>query len=332
MLNRLEEAGIRLREFHWEDLPAFVAVRNRSFPDMPQTLASVEHFERTYPPDNPRFRYAVETAQGAYIGSGHCDVPFWLDAPGVYRFYALVDPDWRRRGIGQALLAHLEQYARAQGAARLISDCRENMADSLHFLERAGFRQFGLRFESMLDLTAFDEARFVGAIDRVLEAGYELTTLAAERQLNPGADRDLFEIELAVEPDVPWPGGLKAHLSFDDFRRITLDGPASDPAAIFIAKREGIYAGYTALSFRSPGIGYTGMTGVRREHRGQGIALALKLLSFRVLKERGCTATWTHNDTANQAILALNQKLGYQKHPGILLWSKLLTPEHEVHS
>ena len=48
--------GIRFREFRWEDLPAFVEIRNRSFPDMPQTLESAEHFEHTYPPDNPRRR------------------------------------------------------------------------------------------------------------------------------------------------------------------------------------------------------------------------------------------------------------------------------------
>ena len=72
------------------------------------------------------------------------------------------------------------------------------------------------------------------------------------------------------------------------------------------------------------------MTGVRREHRGRGLALALKLLSFRLMKERGCTETMTHNDSANQAILALNRQLGYQPRPGILLWSKSLTPQHEA--
>lgn len=327
MNDRLAAQGIRFREFRWEDIPAFVEVRNRSFPDMPQTVESVEHFEHTYPPDNPRCRYAAETTQGEYVGSGYCDVPFWLDTPGVYRFYALVDPDWRRRGVGQALLAYLEHYAHEQGATRLISDCHEGMDYSLRFLKRAGFQQFGLRFESMVDLTTFDESRFAGAIDRVTAAGYELTTLAAERPINPNADHDLYEIDESVEQDVPWPGGLKAHLSYDNFRRITLDNPESDPAAIFIAKRDDVYAGYTAISFRSQGIGYTGMTGVRHEQRGQGIALALKLLSFRLMKERGCTETRTHNDTGNQAILALNRKLGYQKRPGILMWSKPLTQE-----
>jgi mycothiol synthase len=253
-----------------------------------------------------------------------CDVPVWLDAPGVYRFYAMVDPEWRRRGIAQALLARLEQYAEKQGAARLISDCLENMEGSIRFLERSGFQQSGLRFESVCDLTAFDESAFAGGIERVTAAGYELTTLAAERRINFNADRDLYELDEAISQDIPWPGGLKASISYENFRRMTLDGPDADPAAIFIAKRDGVYAGYTAASFRSPHIGHTGMTGVRREHRGQGLALALKLRSFHVMKERGCTETLTHNDTANQAILALNRKLGYQKRPGVLLWEKML--------
>ncbi|HET7376961.1 MAG TPA: GNAT family N-acetyltransferase, partial [Anaerolineae bacterium] len=61
-----------------------------------------------------------------------------------------------------------------------------------------------------------------------------------------------------------------------------------------------------------------------REQRRHGLALALKLISFRLIKERGYTATRTTNDTANPAILRLNEKLGYQKLPGNLLWEKLL--------
>ena len=327
MTDRAAAGSFHLREFRREDLPAFVEIRNRTFPDKLQTLESAEHFEHAYPPDNPRRRYAVDDAAGTLVGVGVCDVPIWLDAPGVYRFYAIVDPAWRERGIGRALLARLEQYAGAQGAARLISDCRENMSGAIRFLERSGFQQFGLRFESVADLTAFDESRFADAIDRVAGAGYEITTLAAERPLNPRADRDLYDLGEQVSHDILWPGGLSASISYDNFRRVTLDNPEADPAAIFIAKRDGVYAGYTAVSIRFSGIGYTGMTGVRREHRGSGLALALKLRSFRWLKERGCTETLTHNDTANQAILALNRQLGYQQRHGILLWSKPLPPQ-----
>jgi GNAT superfamily N-acetyltransferase len=66
------------------------------------------------------------------------------------------------------------------------------------------------------------------------------------------------------------------------------------------------------------------MTGVRREYRGQGLALALKLLSFRLMKERGYLQTLTNNDTANPPILHLNEKLGYKKRPGDLQWEKKL--------
>ena len=92
----------------------------------------------------------------------------------------------------------------------------------------------------------------------------------------------------------------------------------------------GHYAGLTIAEFGKNQRAHTAMTGVRRAYRGQGLALALKLLSFRVMKERGCTQTITQNDTANPPILRLNEKLGYQKRPGHLMWSKPLT--QEIHS
>jgi GNAT superfamily N-acetyltransferase len=66
------------------------------------------------------------------------------------------------------------------------------------------------------------------------------------------------------------------------------------------------------------------MTGVLREHRRHGLATALKLLSFRYLKERGFCEVRTHNDTANPPILNLNQKMGYRRLPGWLVWDKKL--------
>ena len=101
--------------------------------------------------------------------------------------------------------------------------------------------------------------------------------------------------------------------------------PSVDPAAILIAKYQGRYAGFTAAEFPSGQPPYTAMTGVRREYRGQGLALALKLLSFRTMKEHGSTEAITQNDTANMPILRLNEKLGYQKRPAYLQWEKPLT-------
>lgn len=324
MTTRLSDQCIRLREFRREDIPPLVDIANRTTPDDPSTVESEEHFEKIYPQDNPRLRYSVENASGQFIGTGTCLRPFWMRAPGVYMMWIIVDPDWRRRGIGQALLAEFESYARQQSAEKLWTDCREDMDYSIRFLQRAGFTNYGLRFESELDLTTFDEARFAGAVDRVLNAGFEIATLTAERAINPDADRQLYELDQVTRVDVPYPGGARSETSYENFRNMYFESPEADPSAIFIAKHHGQYAGHTIFWLGKDKPAYTAMTGVLREYRGQGLALALKLLSFRLMKERGYTAARTNNDTANQPILHLNEKLGYQKRPGSLTWEKKL--------
>ena len=324
MTTRLSDQCIRLREFCWEDIPAMVDISNRTWPDDPTAIENEEYFEKTYPPDNPRLRYAVENSLEQFIGAGTCLLPFWIAAPGVYMMWITVDPDWRRRGIGQALLAEFESYARQQSAEKLWTDCREDMDYSIRFLQRAGFTNYGQRFESELDLMTFDETRFAGAVDRVLNAGFEIATLTAERAINPEADRLLYQLDRSVQDDIPRPGGARSSMDFDNFRKIYVDNPEADPSAILIAKHQDQYAGYTAVWLGKDKPAYTAMTGVRREYRGQGLALALKLLSFRLMKECGYSAARTNNDTANQPILRLNEKLGYQKLPGMLLWEKLL--------
>ena len=81
----------------------------------------------------------------------------------------------------------------------------------------------------------------------------------------------------------------------------------------------------TSLELLKNGPAITSMTGVAPEHRGRGLALALKLLSFRFLKAHGYAETRTHNDTANPPILRLNEKLGYRRLPGWLIWEKRFT-------
>jgi RimJ/RimL family protein N-acetyltransferase len=315
--------GYRFREFRWEDLPALTGLFNLIYPDEPVTLAQMEHWERTYPADNPRLRYVVEVEGGGPMGLGSCERPIWAKAVGVYNVYAAIHPAHRGRGLGRGLLAALEPFGWAQGATRLWTDCREDFAETIRFLERAGFTQFGIRFESRLDLTIFDETPFAGVFDRIVAAGYVLTTLAEERKLRPDADERAYELHSAVVADVPLPGGARIEQSYQQFRDQTLDAPNSDPAAFFIAKLGDEYVGLTALELLRDGPAITASTGVRREHRSRGLALALKLASFRFLRSRGYAETRAHNDTANPPILRLNESLGYQRLPGWLQWEKV---------
>jgi GNAT superfamily N-acetyltransferase len=68
----------------------------------------------------------------------------------------VVDPAWQRRGIGQALLAARMPFARERGFHKLHTDCKEDSASMVRFLERAGFVRIGIRFESALNMTTLE--------------------------------------------------------------------------------------------------------------------------------------------------------------------------------
>lgn len=323
MAQQLPKRLFHLRDFSLDDIPQMTVIHNRTYPDEPITVEMMEHRESTYPQDNPRLRYVAEWQDGQAVAAGSCMHPIGMTTPGAYWVDIMVHPDFHHRGIGQALLAAVEPFGWAQGAERLWANCREDSAESIAFAERAGYTHIGIRFESALDLDKFDETPFVPAFQRIDQAGYTITTHAAERTVHPDADQRLFELFQRAMADVPFPGGARIEPVFETWRSWVLDSPTSDVEAIFLAKRGDDLVGLTTLELLVDGPAITGSTGVLREHRGQGIGMALKLASFRFMKERGYHETRAHNDTANPPILELNAKLGYRRLPGWLAWEKM---------
>lgn len=318
-----QTAGWRLREYQDTDIPAWVEITNLEYPDEPTTVEQELHGERSYPKDNPRLRLAVEDEHGRLVGMGACDKPFWAIAPGVYFVYGAVHTNWRGRGIGRALLASFEPYAIGQGAEKLWVECRESQAHSIRFLQAAGFRQYGIRFEQAIDLEQFDLGKFPGALERVEAEGYRIITLAQLREKRDDADRLMYEVFKESVLDVPLPGGARINLDYEQWHK-GLESPASNPHYIFLAVQGERVVGETALELPKDGPAITDSTGVLREHRGHGLALAIKLASLQALKELGYKEARTHNDTENPAILHLNQRIGYRLLPGWLQWEKRL--------
>jgi RimJ/RimL family protein N-acetyltransferase len=313
----------RLREYSPADITAYVGLVNLEYADEPTSIKQEEHWNRTYPTDNPRLRLAVEDPDGQLVGYGESSKPFWAIAPGVYMLFILSHPSKRGMGIGRNLLARLVAYSGEQGAEKLWTDCRENQPHSIRFLEAAGFRQFGIRFESAVDLEAFDPDRFGPALERFRRARYTLTTLAALRQQRPDADRALYEVHHVGMKDVPLPGGIQIDVSYDQWAK-NFGSPSVDPAMFFLAMQGDQIVGMTSVELPREGPAITDSTAVLREHRNRGVALALKVESLRALKQKGRTEARTHNYTENPAIIHVNEKLGYVRLPSWLQWEKRL--------
>lgn len=58
------------------------------------------------------------------------------------------------------------------------------------------------------------------------------------------------------------------------------------------------------------------LTGVEREYRGRGIALAVKVKSAEHAKNNGGEILRTFNDSTNDRILRVKQRMGFTPRPG----------------
>ena len=199
------------------------------------------------------------------------------------------------------------------------------MTESIAFLTRRGFVEVQRGFESRLDVAAFDFARFAGAEERVAGRGIILTTLAAERQRDPDALRKAYELQQACGRDVPAVGEV-TETSFEMFLAHDVDRPTALLDAFFLARDGDRYVGLSAMQRRlaQPGVLSQHLTGVRREYRGRGIAMALKLQTVKYAQTHGYREIRTGNDARNRPMLRINEAMGFVKEPAWITFEKRL--------
>ena len=85
-----------------------------------------------YDVDTPGEHFTVAVREGAVVGFGHVV----LDAGEVDAVY--VHPDHADHGVGSALLAELEGYARGRGCSALAL---QSSLNAVGFYERAGYKR-----------------------------------------------------------------------------------------------------------------------------------------------------------------------------------------------
>lgn len=274
-------------------------------------------------PTNLHIRFVAEEPDGRVVGySGTTRETFM--PPGQFYISTAVPPDQRGKGVGRALAEATEAWARGQGAQHLVSYIRGQDDYSLGWAQRRGYVVDRERTEAVLDLTAFDPSRFAGQVERVTNGGLRL--LEFDRQVPESLLPALYAWSRATEPDVPdWEG--------DDFpsyeKWVRWFSSVPNPRWIALAlDGERVVGGSIAVFPMKPGHteAYTEYTGVLREYRGRGIAMAVKLLTIDETIRRGFTSMRTNNDPDNPPMLAVNQRLGYVTAPGPRRVKKQLGP------
>ena len=100
-----------------------------------------------------------------------------------------------------------------------------------------------------------------------------------------------------------------------------MQGASDDSRAVFVALENGEVVGYAKLSFSEDTTerAFHDLTGVKRAHRGRGIAAALKRTQIAWAKANGYTSLQTSNEVRNEPIRRLNERYGYVLEPGVVI-------------
>jgi GNAT superfamily N-acetyltransferase len=179
---------------------------------------------------------------------------------------------------------------------------------------------------SLLDLTTFDPTPFAGIEEKVQAAGIEIKTLAELQQTDPDWLQKHYDLTRTVVQDVP-SLDPPAQESFEQFQKV-FDSPNLLPDCWFVALHDGHYVGESKLfrELANPEKMITGLTGVVREHRRKGIAMALKLRAIDYALHHGATKIQTDNEE-NNPMYQINLRLGFQPAPAWVDFEKVLRAE-----
>jgi mycothiol synthase len=136
--------------------------------------------------------------------------------------------------------------------------------------------------------------------------GVRIVALRDREDLETG----MHQVAQEADPDVPAARPVRTG-SFERWRLRNL-GPLAIRELSFAALEGDEVVGYAIVGRSRSGEPTHWMTGVRRDHRGRGIATALKSAQIAAAREAGVSVLRTQNDFANAAMRHVNEKLGYR--------------------
>ncbi|MDZ7705981.1 MAG: GNAT family N-acetyltransferase [Trueperaceae bacterium] len=271
---------------------------------------------------DPKCKFALYVAErdGHTVGVGGHDQPISSYNPRLFYLNLYVDPDARGRGVGTALYQHVHEAVSEYRPAILRNTAlvKEGDEASSRFAKVRGFREDKQIFESHLDVANFDPTPYEGLEPSLTAQGITFTSLKDLRDHDPHGDRKFYDLFAEVrrdvprtEPatDIPFERFVDLAYNDDDFLQeytlVAMDGDAC-------VGLSGVYQNEIRGGWDN------GLTGVRREYRGRGIALALKVKSITTAKALGVPLLVTDNDSTNAPMLRVNTKLGFVRQPAWL--------------
>jgi mycothiol synthase len=239
-------------------------------------------------------RNLVARYNGTLAGYAHLDVTDLVEGASAE---LAVDPAWRGRGIGRALVAELIRQAKGS-RLRLWAHGEHPAAQRL---------AEGMGFTRIRALWQMRRSLFAPLPEVTLPAGVMLRTF------RPGTDDAAWlAVNAAAFADHPEQG----QWTLADLQRRMAE-LWFDPDGFLLAERDGRLVGFHWTKVHGDGahghepIGEVYVVGVDASERGNGLGRALTIAGLQHLRSRGLASAMLYVDEENEAAIRLYTKLGF---------------------
>ncbi|HUQ42111.1 MAG TPA: GNAT family N-acetyltransferase [Candidatus Limnocylindrales bacterium] len=318
-LNSRLPKGYRARAFEDADREPLVEAGNaENHPMEAESADEWRHWENMFS-DPTKVRLTLLAPNGSIAGSANIQAGMIPRADGTQNIGVGVHRDHRNKGLGTAMLDVFEAEAKRRGVPRILSGVSASKPFALSFATKRGYKEIGRRIMSYRELNSYDPAVWRESLERALKAGIRMRSFSEilDERDEAGKERfwhELWEAEGPMWDDIPF-ATPTPHWPFDRFYKMAVKSGQLLLDLSLIAYAGDQIAGFTTTGDRQKKDGWTWMTGVARDQRGKGIAMAIKVEVLARAKAKGLRAMCTVNDEPNKAMRGVNIKLGYQPVP-----------------
>ncbi|MBD3190178.1 MAG: GNAT family N-acetyltransferase [Candidatus Heimdallarchaeota archaeon] len=260
-----------------KDYKAIIEINNLVWP-IKYTLDDLKQADQNRDP-NRFFKRIVAIVRKKVVGYGIVRDPWEFTDPGYYAINLTVHPNYRRKGIGDALYEQLIKSLQHYQVDTIIAETYENMTDAVEFLEKRGF-QITIRLpRSILHLEEFHPQRFDSILEKVSGKGIRIVTVSKLATKDKNWKHKLWRLHVECMKDVPSTVEL-TEMPFEQYKQNVLDKLDLDYWVVALDGSELVGLSILWRDTAELEKMYTSLTGVIRSHRRQKIATAMKIKLF----------------------------------------------------